>query len=167
MLWSVSLKIGTLTWFVLSSGVFYSCIWSNFSRAAVPKERSILTKFQFCFQWDVGQPFLSVYARNPMDFALLFHWSAFLELVCIRLVPHALLYRQPFVYNNPISYPEPSNFFQRILDENEGLWKGPTLRRSWLVLWNVIQYDKSAICGLLEPVLSRALRFRRACAVRS
>ena len=24
------------TWFVLSSGVFYSCAWSNFSRAAVP-----------------------------------------------------------------------------------------------------------------------------------
>ena len=40
------------------------------------------------------------------------------------------------------------------------------LRRSWLVLWNVIQYNKSAICGLLGPVLSRALHFRRACAVR-
>ena len=30
-----------------------------------------------------------------------------------------------------------------------------------------IQYNKSAICGLLEPVLSRALRFCRACAIRS
>ena len=32
---------------------------------------------------------------------------------------------------------------------------------------NSIKYNKSAICGLLEPVLSRALRFRRACAVKS
>ena len=59
------------------------------------------------------------------------------------------------------------SFLLRMLDENEGLWKGPILRRFWLVLWNVIQYNKSAICGLLEPVLSRALRLRRACAVRS
>ena len=66
-----------------------------------------------------------------------------------------------------ISYSEPSNFLLRMLDENEGLWKGPILRQSWLVLWNVIQYNKSAICELLEPVLSRAIRFRRACAVRS
>ena len=65
-----------------------------------------------------------------MDFALLFHWSAFLELVCIRLVYLVLLCIDNFVYDNPISYPEPSNFFQRILDENEGLWKGPILRRS-------------------------------------
>ena len=37
------------------------------------------------------------------------------------------------------------------------LWIGPILRWSWLVnIWNVIQYNKSAICGLLEPVLSRA-----------
>ena len=66
-----------------------------------------------------------------------------------------------------ISYPETSSFLLRMLDENEGLWKGPILRRSWLVLWNVIQYNKSAMCGLLEPVLSRALHFCRECAVRS
>ena len=28
----------------------------------------------------------------------------------------------------PISYPEPSNFLQRLLDENEGLWKGLVLK---------------------------------------
>ena len=27
-----------------------------------------------------------------------------------------------------ISYPEPSNFLPRMLDENEGLWKGPMFR---------------------------------------
>ena len=27
----------------------------------------------------------------------------------------------------PISYPEPSNFLRHMLDENEGLWKGPVL----------------------------------------
>ena len=30
----------------------------------------------------------------------------------------------------PISYPEPSTFLLRMLHENEGLWKGPVLRRS-------------------------------------
>ena len=49
--------------------------------------------------------------------------------------------------------------------ENEGLWKGPILRWSWLVLWNAIKYNKSAICGLLEPE-GPFLRFCRACAVR-
>ena len=29
---------------------------------------------------------------------------------------------------NSISYPEPSNFLQRMLDENEGLWKGLVFR---------------------------------------
>ena len=62
-------------------------------------------------------------------------------------------------YLGTISYPDPSSFLLRMLDENEGLWKGPILRRSWLVLWNVIQYNKSAICELLEPVLSRAPSF--------
>ena len=27
-----------------------------------------------------------------------------------------------------ISYPEPPNFLRRMLDENEGLWKGPVLK---------------------------------------
>ena len=44
------------------------------------------------------------------------------------------------------------------------LWEGPILRWSWLIIWNAIQYNKSAIC---RPVLSRALRFRRVRAVRS
>ena len=70
-------------------------------------------------------------------------------------------------WSQPMSYPEPSSFLLRMLNENERLWKGPILRRSWLVLWNVIQYNKSAICRLLEPVLSRALCFCRACTVRS
>ena len=36
---------GTLvcdTWFVLSSGVFYSCVWSNFSRAPVTWQGHVL-----------------------------------------------------------------------------------------------------------------------------
>ena len=32
------------------------------------------------------------------------------------------------------------------------LWKGPILRWFWLVIRNAIQYNKSAICGLLQPV---------------
>ena len=31
------------------------------------------------------------------------------------------------MYIRPISYPEPANFLQRMLNENEGLWKGPVL----------------------------------------
>ena len=52
-----------------------------------------------------------------------------------------------------------------MLDENEGSGMDQFLGDpDWL---SEIQYNKSAICGLLEPVLSRALRFRQACAVRS
>ena len=31
------------------------------------------------------------------------------------------------VITKPISYPEPSNFLRRMLDGNEGLWKGLVL----------------------------------------
>ena len=49
-----------------------------------------------------------------------------------------------------------------MLDENEGSGKDQFLGDpDWL---SEMQY---AICGLLEPVLSRALRFHRARAVRS
>ena len=66
---------------------------------------------------------------------------------------------------NAISFPEPANFLRRMLDQNEGSGKDQYLGEpDWL---SEIQYNKSAICGLLGPVLSRALRFRRACAVRS
>ena len=60
-----------------------------------------------------------------------------------------------------MSFLEPANFFRRMLDEtirekySATLWKGPI----WLS--EMQQYNKSAICGLLQPVLSRALRFRR------
>ena len=65
----------------------------------------------------------------------------------------------------PISLPEPANFLRRMLDENEGSGKNQFLGDpNWL---SEMQYNKSAVCGLLEPVLSRALRVRRACAVRS
>ena len=65
----------------------------------------------------------------------------------------------------PISFPEPANFLRHMLDENEGSGKDQFLGDpDWL---SEIQYNKSAIYGLLEPVLSRALRFHRACAVRS
>ena len=37
----MTLKIGPLNLVCSSSGVFYSCVWSNFSRAAVPWQRSI------------------------------------------------------------------------------------------------------------------------------
>ena len=51
-----------------------------------------------------------------------------------------------------------------MLNENEGSGKDQFLGDpDWL---SEMQYNKSAICGLLEPVLSRALRFRRACTVR-
>ena len=36
------------TWFVLSSGLFYSCFWSNLSRAAVPWQRSITVNLMPC-----------------------------------------------------------------------------------------------------------------------
>ena len=32
------------------------------------------------------------------------------------------------IRNTTISYPEPSSFLLRMLDENEGLWKGPVLK---------------------------------------
>ena len=60
-----------------------------------------------------------------------------------------------------MSFLEPANFLRRMLDEtirekySATLWKGPI----WLS--EMQQYNKSAICGLLQPVLSRALRFRR------
>ena len=58
----------------------------------------------------------------------------------------------------------PANFLQRMLDENEDSGKDQFFGDpDWL---SEIQSNKSAICGLLEPVLSRALCFRRACAVR-
>ena len=54
---------------------------------------------------------------------------------------------------------------QSLLDENGGSRKGQFLADpDWL---SEIQYNKSDICGLLEPVLSRVLRFHRACAIRS
>ena len=54
-----------------------------------------------------------------------------------------------------ISYPEPSNFLRRMLDENEGSGKDQFLGDpDWL---SEMQYNKSAICGLLEPVLSRVV----------
>ena len=69
------------------------------------------------------------------------------------------------VISSPISFPEPANFSRRMLDENEGSGKDQFLGDpDWL---SEMQYNKPAICGLLEPVLSRALHFRRACAVRS
>ena len=67
--------------------------------------------------------------------------------------------------SSSISFSEPANFLRRMLDENEGSGKDQFLGDpDWL---SEMQYNKSAICGLLEPVLSRALRFRRACAVSS
>ena len=51
--------------------------------------------------------------------------------------------------------------------KTKALERSPIIRWSWLVIWNAIQYNKSAIYGLLEPVLSRALRFHQACAIRS
>ena len=55
----------------------------------------------------------------------------------------------------PVSYP--ANFLRRMLDENEGSGKDQFLGNSdWLSeIWNAIQYNKSAICGLLEPVKAR------------
>ena len=56
-----------------------------------------------------------------------------------------------------ISFPEPANFLRRMLDENEGSGKDQFLGDpDWL---SEMQYNKSAICGLLEPVLSRAFTF--------
>ena len=83
------------------------------------------------------------------------------SLVSVLTQPHCSL---PF---------HPSSSFQSLLTSygacstKTKAWKGPILRWFWLVIWNAIQYNKSAICGLLEPVLSRALRFRQACAVRN
>ena len=66
------------------------------------------------------------------------------------------------VMSSNISLPEPANFLRRMLDENEGSAKDQFLGDpDWL---SEMQYNttKSAICGLLEPLLSRAFRFRRA-----
>ena len=42
---------------------------------------------------------------------------------------HDLHYTGAMLYHlSSISYPEPSNFLQHMLDENEGLWKGLVLK---------------------------------------
>ena len=42
---------------------------------------------------------------------------------------HDLHYTGAMLYHlSSISYPEPSNFLQHMLDKNEGLWKGLVLK---------------------------------------
>ena len=62
-----------------------------------------------------------------------------------------------------ISYPEPSDFLRRMLDEKEGLWKGPVLNSGLIVLYYIS--DNQSGSQKIGPFQS--LRFRRACAVRS
>ena len=54
----------TWSWFVLSSGVFYSCIWSNFTRAAVPSSerppfiwRFYLVTYRYLSAWSQSTAF--------------------------------------------------------------------------------------------------------------
>ena len=46
------------------------------------------------------------------------------EKLSLALVQHSIVLRMIV----KLSYPVPSNFLRRMLDENEGLWKGPVLK---------------------------------------
>ena len=59
-----------------------------------------------------------------------------------------------------IPFQEPANFLRRALEENEVSGKDQYLGDpDWLSEMQYNTNNKSTICGPLEPVLSRALRF--------
>ena len=66
------------------------------------------------------------------------YFMSYSEFLAYKEVVHKLRERQRLLRSQrdvstrfaAIAYPEPSSFLLRMLDENEGLWKGPILRRS-------------------------------------
>ena len=93
---------------------------------------------------------------DPSDVSVSLFFLLFVSLpqVVRSFSPDVLTNRSPSL---PASYGACSTK-TKALERTNSRW-------SWLVIWNTIY--KSAICGLVEPVLSRAPRFRQACAVRS
>ena len=63
---------------------------------------------------------------TPVNKKTIPHTVSLLSFGC--RAPNKVIRCFPWIGDYAISYPEPSNFLRRMLDENEGLWKGPLLK---------------------------------------
>ena len=89
-----------------------------------PSARIHFEKFAFPFHWKWNKSIASTRSFSDHPFTRKRDkWLKTLSTFYCACLKSFLVFGV-----GPISYPEPSNFLQRMLDENEGLWKGPVLK---------------------------------------
>ena len=89
-----------------------------------PSARIHFEKFAFPFHWKWNKSIASTRSFSDHPFTRKRDkWLKTLSTFYCACLKSFLVFGV-----GPISYPEPSNFLLHMLDENEGLWKGPVLK---------------------------------------